>query len=252
MEHVAQANDSSCIARCCCDRMHGLARFAGSGGQDTSSGFDDKLFSELRWRSIGPHRGGRSLAVTGVRGQPELFYFGSVDGGVWRTNDAGRTWNPIFDSQPVGSIGAIAVAPSDPAVIYVGTGESDMRSRHCLWQRDVQIHGRRQFLDAHWIEGLAADRAHPGRSRRSQQGFCRGARARLRAPTPSAACFVRRTEARRGSAFYFTMKIPAPSIWHSNPGITSTIYAALLQTRRPPWNVYPPSNGSGQRPVSFA
>ena len=72
--------------------------------QSTTALFDDKFFGDLRWRSIGPHRGGRALAVTGVRGQPELFYFGSVDGGVWRTNDAGRTWNPIFDSQPIGSI----------------------------------------------------------------------------------------------------------------------------------------------------
>ena len=96
--------------------------------QSVPSRFDDKFFQELRWRSIGPHRGGRALAVTGVRGQPELFYFGSVDGGVWRTDDAGRTWNPIFDSQQIGSIGAIAVAPSNPEVIYVGSGEADMRS----------------------------------------------------------------------------------------------------------------------------
>jgi hypothetical protein len=96
--------------------------------QNAPSHVDEKFFQELRWRSIGPHRGGRALAVTGVRGQPELFYFGSVDGGVWQTNDAGRTWNPIFDSQPIGSIGAIAVAPSNPEVIYVGSGEADMRS----------------------------------------------------------------------------------------------------------------------------
>src|SRR5262249_13693086 len=66
--------------------------------------------------------------VTGVPGEPDHFYFGSVNGGVWETNDAGRTWQPIFDSQPVGSIGAIAVAPSRPRVLYVGTGEADMRS----------------------------------------------------------------------------------------------------------------------------
>src|ERR1043165_7915394 len=89
---------------------------------------DPALFQDLRWRHIGPFRGGRVLAVSGVPGQPEHFYFGSVNGGVWETVDAGRTWNPIFDDQPIGSIGAIAVAPSNPNVIFVGSGESDMRS----------------------------------------------------------------------------------------------------------------------------
>ena len=82
----------------------------------------------LHWRLIGPFRGGRALAVTGVPGQPEKFYFGSVGGGVWESDNAGRTWFAIFDSVPVASIGAIAVAPSDTNVIYVGTGEADMRS----------------------------------------------------------------------------------------------------------------------------
>ena len=63
-------------------------------------------FGDLHWRSIGPHRGGRVLAVAGVPGQPQHFYFGAVNGGVWETLDAGRTWQPIFDDQPVGSIGA--------------------------------------------------------------------------------------------------------------------------------------------------
>src|SRR5512141_2742997 len=86
------------------------------------------LFQDLRWRLIGPFRGGRVLAVTGVTGEPEHFYFGSVNGGVWETRDAGRTWQPIFDSQPIGSIGALAVAPSNHDVLYAGSGEADMRS----------------------------------------------------------------------------------------------------------------------------
>ncbi|MFZ0803572.1 MAG: glycoside hydrolase [Terriglobales bacterium] len=80
-------------------------------------------YQDLRWRMIGPFRGGRTRAVAGVPGQPSVFYIGQVNGGVWKSNDDGRTWNPIFDSQPTQSIGAIAVAPSDPNVIYVGSGE---------------------------------------------------------------------------------------------------------------------------------
>ncbi len=77
---------------------------------------------------IGPFRGGRAVAAAGVPGDPNTFYFGAVDGGVWKTTNAGVTWTPIFDNQPVASIGAIAVAPSDPKILYAGTGESDIRS----------------------------------------------------------------------------------------------------------------------------
>src|SRR5207249_11713479 len=90
---------------------------------------DPSLYSGLRWRMIGPFRGGRVNGVSGVPGQPNTFYMGSVGGGVWKTTNAGRTWLPIFDSQPIASIGAIAVAPSRPDTIYVGTGEADMRSQ---------------------------------------------------------------------------------------------------------------------------
>ncbi len=86
------------------------------------------LFSGLKWRLIGPFRGGRAVAASGVAGDGRTFYFGAVDGGIWKTTDAGTVWTPIFDSQPVASIGALEVAPSNPNVIYAGTGESDIRS----------------------------------------------------------------------------------------------------------------------------
>ena len=89
--------------------------------------FDPATFRELQWRNIGPHRASRTKALDGVPSQPHTFYIGVVNGGVWKTTDAGRTWQPIFDQQSTGSIGALAVAPSDPNVIYVGTGEAQQR-----------------------------------------------------------------------------------------------------------------------------
>src|SRR6185312_4980461 len=92
------------------------------------SAIPPSLYQALEWRCIGPHRGGRVLAVSGIRGRPEIFYFGAVGGGVWKTTDAGHTWKPIFDAQPISSIGALAIAESNPNIIYVCTGEADMRS----------------------------------------------------------------------------------------------------------------------------
>jgi photosystem II stability/assembly factor-like uncharacterized protein len=85
--------------------------------------YPQTTYQDLHWRMIGPFRGGRTRAVAGVPGQPGIFYIGQVNGGVWKSNDYGRTWTPIFDAQPTQSIGAIAVAPSDPNIIYVGSGE---------------------------------------------------------------------------------------------------------------------------------
>ncbi|HKN70974.1 MAG TPA: hypothetical protein VJX30_08090, partial [Terriglobales bacterium] len=95
--------------------------------------YDPAMYQELRWRMIGPFRGGRTVAISGVPDQPNVFYMAPNNGGVWKTTDYGRTWNPIFDGQansaqpnnaPLsGSIGALAVAPSNPNTIYVGSGE---------------------------------------------------------------------------------------------------------------------------------
>jgi photosystem II stability/assembly factor-like uncharacterized protein len=85
-------------------------------------------YGGLKWRLIGPFRGGRAVAVAGLPGNPTTFYFGAVNGGIWKTTDAGVVWQPIFDDQHIASIGALAVAPSDPKTIYACTGESDIRS----------------------------------------------------------------------------------------------------------------------------
>ena len=88
---------------------------------------DASLISDLRWRSIGPFRAGWATCTEGIPDQPDTFYVGTVGGGVWKTDDAGRSWNPLFDHESAAAIGALAIAPSDPKVIYVGTGHPEPR-----------------------------------------------------------------------------------------------------------------------------
>src|SRR6266705_803971 len=88
---------------------------------------DSSYFNSMQWRCIGPHRGGRTVGAVGVPQQPNVFYIGANNGGVWKTTDYGRTWSPIFDDQPTGSIGDIAVSLSNPNIIYVGSGEGIQR-----------------------------------------------------------------------------------------------------------------------------
>ena len=92
-------------------------------GVSQAQQYPESMYQEMRWRMIGPFRGGRTRAVAGVPNQPNLFYIGAVNGGVWKSDDYGRTWTPIFDQEPSQSIGAIAVAPSDHNIIYVASGE---------------------------------------------------------------------------------------------------------------------------------
>jgi photosystem II stability/assembly factor-like uncharacterized protein len=89
--------------------------------------YPEKMYQEMRWREIGPLRGGRTRAVAGIPSQPNVFYIGAVNGGIWKTNDYGRTWKPIFDKESTGSTGAITVAPSDPNTVYVASGEGLQR-----------------------------------------------------------------------------------------------------------------------------
>ena len=127
------------------------------------------LFTELRWRAIGPHRASRTVAAAGHPRRPFTFYMAQVNGGVWKTTDAGRTWNPIFDDQPTGSIGVIAVAPSNPDVIYVGSGEGlhrpDLSTGNGVY-KSVDGGGTWAHLgltDAQQIPNLAVDPRNPDR-----------------------------------------------------------------------------------------
>src|SRR6202795_1089569 len=88
---------------------------------------EDPQFKGMKYRLIGPFRGGRSLTASGIAGDPNTYYFGSTGGGVWKSTDGAMTWAAVFDKQSVGSIGSLAVAPSDPNVVYVGTGEACIR-----------------------------------------------------------------------------------------------------------------------------
>src|ERR1700694_3631419 len=101
--------------------------------EQTNVVINPDLYQDLRWRSVGPHRGGRSTAAAGVRTQPNVFYMGATGGGVWKSENYGLTWMPISDGQiPTGSIGAIDVSDSNPNVIYVGTGSEAIRSNVIL------------------------------------------------------------------------------------------------------------------------
>jgi hypothetical protein len=89
----------------------------------TAQQYSPSLYSGMQWRQIGPFRAGRVTGVAGVPGQPAIYYMGSAGGGAWKTSDGGMVWKPIFDKANVASIGAIAVAPSNPSVVYIGTGD---------------------------------------------------------------------------------------------------------------------------------
>ena len=205
---------------------------------------DPSSFQSLSWRSIGPFRGGRVLTVAGVPGDDRHFYFGAVDGGVWATQDAGRTWQPIFDNEPVGSIGALALAPSDPNTIYVGTGEADMRSdiAHGVGMyktRDAGKHWTHIGLDdTRQISRVLVDPRNPDVVFVSALGHAYG-------PNAQRGVF-RSTDGGQSwkKVLYRDADTGAIDLAFK-PGDPDTIYAALWQTRRPPWNVYPPSSGPG-------
>ncbi|PYS84111.1 MAG: hypothetical protein DMF67_06290 [Acidobacteria bacterium] len=202
------------------------------------------LYSALRWRMIGPPRGGRVNAVAGVPGEPTTFYFGSVGGGVWKTTNSGRTWTPIFDSEPIASVGAIGVAPSDPSVIYVGTGEADMRSQISYgngmyrssdagrtWTH-VGLEGTRQ------IGRVIVDPKNPSVVFVAALGHAYGA-------NPERGVFRTRDGGKTWQKVLFKSDDVGAIDLQFDPQNSQIIYATLWNTRRPPWSIYPPSYGPG-------
>jgi photosystem II stability/assembly factor-like uncharacterized protein len=201
-------------------------------------------FPDLHWRLLGPFRGGRVLAVTGVPGEPEHFYFGSVNGGIWESANAGRTWRPIFDGQPIGSIGALAVAPSNPRLLYAGTGEADMRSD--IAQGDGMYRsadGGRTWAhiglaDSQQIGRVLVDPRNPDRVYVAALGHPYG-------PNAERGVFRSSDGGRSWKKVLGKGDDTGAIDLAFEPGHPEVLYAALWQTRRTPWEVYPPSSGPG-------
>ncbi len=200
------------------------------------------LYSGLKWRLIGPFRGGRAIAASGVPGNPTTFYFGSVGGGIWKTTDAGTVWKPIFDSQSVASIGAIAVSPSNPSIIYAGTGESDIRSDMSSGDGMYKsTDGGQTWLhiglnDSRQISKIVIDPHNPETLLVAVLGHAYG-------PNPERGVY----KSTDGGANWIKVLDQGPdkgvadlSMATDNPQI---LFAATWNTRRPPWSVYGPIDG---------
>ncbi|HEY6970486.1 MAG TPA: hypothetical protein VJA94_14865 [Candidatus Angelobacter sp.] len=193
---------------------------------------------------IGPFRGGRSIAVSGVIGDTNTYYFGGVGGGVWKTTNGGITWNPIFDSQPIASIGALAVAPSNPNIIYVGTGEADFRSNLTYGN------GVYKSTDAGntWTSIGLRDTRHISRiivDPNNANILLVAALGHAYGPNPERGVF-RSTDggATWQKALYKGENTGAIDI-QFDPDNSQTVVAALLSDHRTPWSTYPPVTTGG-------
>ena len=203
-----------------------------------------ELVNGLKWRLIGPFRGGRVVAVAGVPGDSTTFYFGSVNGGIWKTTDAGVVWAPIFDGQPVGSIGALAVAPSDPKIIYAGTGETDIRE-------DLSSgNGVYKSIDggSTWKHIGLEDTRQIGRIVIDPQNpsiVYVGALGHVYGPSEDRGVY----KSVDGGAHWARVLGLGPEIGISDLAMCSSapqlLFAGAWHTRRPPWSAYAPVDGPG-------
>ena len=209
-----------------------------------ASEIPESLVAGFRWRMLGPFRGGRVAAVAGVPGRRSEFYFGAVNGGVWKSIDAGRVWEPIFDSQPIASIGAIAVAPSAPDVIYVGSGESTLR--------DSTGYGNGMYKSTDagksWTHLGLSDSQHIGKiaiDPRNPEVLFVAAIGHLYASSTERGVFRSRDGGKSWQkVLYRNADVGAVDVV-IDPTNSSVVYAGLWNTRRPPWFTYSPTNGPG-------
>jgi photosystem II stability/assembly factor-like uncharacterized protein len=198
----------------------------------------------MRWRLVGPFRGGRTVTATGVPGEPEHFYFGAVGGGIWESENAGRTWRPIFDAQPIASIGAIAVAPSNPRILYAGSGEADMRSDISYGNGMYKsADGGKTWTavglaDSRQIGRILVDPGDPDRVFVAVLGHGYG-------PNPERGVYRSKDGGKSWKKVLGKDDDTGAIDLAFDPRNPKTIFASLWQTRRPPWNTYPPSNGPG-------
>ena len=210
----------------------------------TTATIDPVLFQGLHWRGIGPYRGGRSVAVAGVPGQPYTFYFGASAGGVWKTVDAGQTWTPLTDKEKFASIGAIAVAPSNPNVIYVGSGESGLRG-DMTWGNGVykSTDGGKTWKnlgleDTRQIGAITVDPANPDIVLVAAIGHAFG---------PNANRGVYRTTdgGKTWTKVLYKDENTGAIDVTLDPHNSQIAYAAMWQVRRLPWNMSSGGPGSG-------
>lgn len=229
-----------------------LAIVLSARAQDAAQ-YPASLLAGLHWRDVGPMRGGRSYGVAGSAQQPDTFYFGSVGGGVWKTVNAGRTWFPIADDPksgiPIGSIGAIAVAPSDPKVIYVGTGEPDIRAQHSYGIGLYKSVDEGRTWHAIGLEHSE----HIGRivvDPKNSNIVYVAALGSAYAPSSERGVYKSVDGGAHWKRVLYSHEHPddVGAVELSlDPVHPQTIYASLWATRRPPWSVYAPSYmpGSG-------
>ena len=208
----------------------------------SESQFNPRLYQDLKWRCIGPFRGGRTVGATGVPGKPNLFYIGVNNGGVWKSTDAGRIWTPIFDGQPTGSIGALAVAPSNPDVIYVGSGEGlrrpDLSTGDGIYRStdggNTWIHlGLR---DGQQITNILVDPHDPNRVFVAVLGHPYG-------PNPERGLFRSTDGGENWQKILYQDENTGATDLAFDPTNPQIVYAVLWSSRRPPWSTGAPLEG---------